>query len=136
MPELGTPGSVRGVLSNGHSYRDLADATEPDLAAGAGLFGHQAKISRQLAPGLEGVRVANGGDHGRGGKHADAGNGQNRFASPILPTPGINALIQASYLLIEPFDALQLFAHELEQQGRQVLFEFVHSLHDFLQASS
>lgn len=24
VPELGTPGSVRGVLSNGHSYRDLA----------------------------------------------------------------------------------------------------------------
>ncbi len=23
VPELGTPGSVRGVLSNGHSYRDL-----------------------------------------------------------------------------------------------------------------
>ena len=22
MPELGTPGSVRGVLSNGHPYRD------------------------------------------------------------------------------------------------------------------
>jgi hypothetical protein len=24
VPELGTPGSVRGVFSNEHSYRDLA----------------------------------------------------------------------------------------------------------------
>ena len=27
MPELGTYGSVRGVPSNGHSYRDIQDVT-------------------------------------------------------------------------------------------------------------
>jgi hypothetical protein len=34
VPELGTPGSVRGVFSNGHSYRDSLSVRCPQCIAG------------------------------------------------------------------------------------------------------
>lgn len=50
MPELGTPGSVRGVLSNGHPYRNprpspAAPACGKPVAASGEFFRHRLYLS-------------------------------------------------------------------------------------------